>query len=173
MYIDLFEALNRIPLSNLPWLRWLWGYRWICDLYPEILYAVDRPPTSIRTRFRDVDRPIRRGESIGIIHFALSLLYDEESMDSCPIFGIAFGFIFRFFPSKRVGIGSELKVSQNEGPSINLFLIRYICARLGQSIERSRSRFVVCHNIADDTPRSGVYTPPKRLASRFHLGQVL
>ena len=57
--------------------------------YSLISTGDDAPPTTIRTSFQRMNRPISCAESNGVISFTMFPLVADISMDSSPICGIA------------------------------------------------------------------------------------
>src|SRR5205809_1019665 len=75
MWIDLFDALNRMLPSVLPCRPWFWIYNQNRPRFRCFLKSSDEePPTTIKTPSKHVDRPILCAESNALIRFAIAPL---------------------------------------------------------------------------------------------------
>src|SRR5439155_10598765 len=89
-YIDLFDALNRMLVFNLPCHLSLLRYNGKGLRFPQFstfFKSTDQaPPTTIRTPFQRVFGPIRGAECTGDLGFAISPLVVALWPKSAPIF---------------------------------------------------------------------------------------
>lgn len=68
-----------------------------CPIFGIFEGSTDKePPTTIRTLFKSVFRPIRQGKSNGTIRFPISVLIVSLHPETSPIFGI-----FDFFSTNN------------------------------------------------------------------------
>ena len=78
--------------SKFPYLYWLWRYRpnrlRFSPFSPFFPSPAKIPPTTIRTSFGGIDRPIQSAESTGALKIPISLLVVVLSPKSAPIFVI-------------------------------------------------------------------------------------